>query len=57
MTVSPSSGLADGSSPANLAARPNNGGALEASSVFKYGDSYYLFTSWDKCCSGKCSNN
>ncbi|KAI4519603.1 glycoside hydrolase family 43 protein [Schizophyllum commune Loenen D] len=55
MTVSPSSGLADGSSPANLAARPNNGGALEASSVFKYGDSYYLFTSWDKCCSGTSS--
>ncbi|TRM61177.1 secreted arabinase [Schizophyllum amplum] len=54
MTVHSSSGLADGSSPVNVASR-GSGGAVEASSVFKYGNYYYLFTSWDKCCSGTSS--
>ncbi|KAK0237279.1 secreted arabinase [Armillaria nabsnona] len=27
-------------------------GAIEASSIYKYGSYHYLFTSWDVCCSG-----
>lgn len=39
-----------------LATRPSNvGGAVEAAKLFKYGAYYYLFTSWDKCCSGTAS--
>jgi len=32
---------------------PFSGGAEEASSIYKSGSYYYLFTSWDNCCSGK----
>lgn len=39
-----------------LATRPSSvGGAVEAAKIFKYGSYYYLFTSWDKCCSGTSS--
>jgi arabinan endo-1,5-alpha-L-arabinosidase len=36
----------------SLAARPNNGGALEASYIVRRCGYYYLFTSWDACCKG-----
>ena len=37
----------------SLAARkPGGTTAVEASTIFKYGSFYYLFTSWDRCCSG-----
>ncbi|THH05932.1 hypothetical protein EW145_g4443 [Phellinidium pouzarii] len=29
--------------------------AIEASVIYKYGDYYYLFTSWDRCCLGTSS--
>ncbi|KIY63299.1 glycoside hydrolase family 43 protein [Cylindrobasidium torrendii FP15055 ss-10] len=54
LTTLDSTGVATGS-VSNIAKRPSNGGAVEASSIFKNGDFYYLFTSWDKCCSGTSS--
>ncbi|EJD00719.1 uncharacterized protein FOMMEDRAFT_187204 [Fomitiporia mediterranea MF3/22] len=36
----------------SLAARSGGTTAIEASVIFKYGDFYYLFTSWDQCCEG-----
>jgi arabinan endo-1,5-alpha-L-arabinosidase len=38
-----------------LAQRSGASTAMEASVVFQYGSYYYLFTSWDKCCSGTSS--
>ena len=35
-----------------IAARPNNGGALEAPFMVRRCGYYYLFTSWDTCCKG-----
>ena len=40
-----------------IAARPNAGGALEGSWVFKRCGTYYLFSSWDSCCSGQYDYN
>ncbi len=35
-----------------IAARPSNGGALEAPFIVHRGAYYYLFMSWDSCCKG-----
>lgn len=35
-----------------IAARPNNGGALEAPFIVRRCGYYYLFMSWDACCKG-----
>jgi arabinan endo-1,5-alpha-L-arabinosidase len=35
-----------------LASRPNNGGAIEASSIVSHNGYYYLFVSFDACCKG-----
>ncbi len=48
-------GLSSGSSVTSLAQRTEASGAIEASSIYKYGSYYYLFTSWDVCCSGTSS--
>jgi arabinan endo-1,5-alpha-L-arabinosidase len=40
------------SAPIAIAARPNNGGALEAPFLVRRCGYYYLFTSWDTCCKG-----
>ncbi|KAF8889230.1 secreted arabinase [Mucidula mucida] len=53
-TVSSSTGLGAGSIT-NLATRTEASGAIEASSIYKYGNYYYLFTSWDVCCQGTSS--
>ncbi|KAL9564078.1 hypothetical protein ACKAV7_011791 [Fusarium commune] len=37
----------------SIAARPNNGGELEAPFITKRGNYYYLWTSFDRCCKGK----
>ncbi|KAK0476982.1 secreted arabinase [Armillaria novae-zelandiae] len=50
-----STGLSSGSSVTSLAQRTEASGAIEASSIYKYGSYYYLFTSWDVCCSGTSS--
>ncbi|WP_419995926.1 arabinan endo-1,5-alpha-L-arabinosidase [Streptomyces boninensis] len=36
----------------SLASRPKAGGAVEGPAVVKHGSYYYLFASYDKCCSG-----
>jgi arabinan endo-1,5-alpha-L-arabinosidase len=36
----------------SLASRPNNGGAIEASSIISHNGYYYLFASFDACCKG-----
>ena len=35
-----------------LAARPDNGNALEAPFIVNRDEYYYLFVSWDRCCAG-----
>jgi len=41
----------------SIAARPNAGGALEGSWVFKRCGYYYLFSSWGACCNGALDYN
>ncbi|SJL07324.1 related to arabinan endo-1,5-alpha-L-arabinosidase A precursor [Armillaria ostoyae] len=53
-SVSPSTGLST-SSVTSIAQRTANGGAIEASVIYKHGSFYYLFTSWDLCCQGTSS--
>ena len=43
------------STPTAIAARPNNGGALEGPFIVRRCGYYYLFTSWDTCCKGASS--
>ncbi|KAI0321536.1 glycosyl hydrolase [Amylostereum chailletii] len=52
MTLNPSTGLLASTATTSLAERTADGGAIEASVVWKQGDFYYLFSSWDKCCQG-----
>ncbi|KAH6915836.1 secreted arabinase, partial [Coprinopsis sp. MPI-PUGE-AT-0042] len=54
-TVDPGTGKPNSSTMLSIASRPANGGALEASSIYKNGNYWYLFVSWDKCCSGTSS--
>ena len=44
-----------GTTVTGIAARPNNGGALEAPFLIRRCGYYYLFTSWDTCCKGASS--
>lgn len=53
--ISPSSGKPTTSTLSSIARRTTAGGAVEASNIYKYGNYYYLFVSWDKCCSGTSS--
>ncbi len=45
-------GARDGTSLTALASRPSASGALEAPFLVRRCGFYYLFVSWDKCCSG-----
>ncbi|KAJ7982789.1 glycoside hydrolase family 43 protein [Mycena polygramma] len=54
-TLSASTGKPANSAVTNLATRTANGGAIEASVIYKSGSFYYLFTSWDNCCQGTSS--
>jgi arabinan endo-1,5-alpha-L-arabinosidase len=44
-----------GTTVTGIAARPNNGGALEGPFMIRRCGYYYLFTSWDTCCKGASS--
>jgi hypothetical protein len=50
-----SNGVLKSSSMAALAQRTSGSSAIEAPIIYAYGDRFYLFTSWDKCCSGTSS--
>jgi arabinan endo-1,5-alpha-L-arabinosidase len=47
-----SGGKRVGTTVTAIAARPKNGGALEAPFMVRRCGYYYLFTSWDTCCKG-----
>lgn len=47
-----SQGARVGTTLDSIAARPSAGGALEAPFIVRRCGYYYLFVSWDKCCSG-----
>ncbi|KAH8115649.1 glycoside hydrolase family 43 protein [Phellopilus nigrolimitatus] len=53
--LDPSTGKTSSNTLDSLAERTDNGGAEEASVIYKNGDYYYLFISWDKCCEGTSS--
>jgi arabinan endo-1,5-alpha-L-arabinosidase len=53
--LSSSTGKLSSSTVTALAQRTADGGAIEASVIFKNGSFYYLFTSWDLCCKGTSS--
>ncbi|KAF6761522.1 secreted arabinase [Ephemerocybe angulata] len=55
ININSSTGKPSSSSLTSLARRTAAGGAIEASSIYKNGNFFYLFTSWDKCCSGTSS--
>ncbi|KAF9463022.1 glycoside hydrolase family 43 protein [Collybia nuda] len=54
-TLSSSTGKPSSTVVTALAQRTANGGAIEASAIFKVDSFYYLFTSWDNCCQGTSS--
>ncbi|THU79896.1 arabinanase [Dendrothele bispora CBS 962.96] len=54
-SLDPSTGKPTSSAVTGLAERTANNGAIEASVIYKNGDFYYLFTSWDNCCQGTSS--
>ncbi|KAK2931910.1 Glycosyl hydrolase, five-bladed beta-propellor domain superfamily [Fusarium oxysporum f. sp. vasinfectum] len=51
--LDPSTGKRKGTDMTSIAARPNNGGELEAPFITKCGNYYYLWVSFDRCCKGK----
>ncbi|GAA6008462.1 hypothetical protein JCM10207_007120 [Rhodosporidiobolus poonsookiae] len=53
--LDPSSGKTLSSSYTHIAYRPDGGNAIEASWVYETNGYFYLFTSFDKCCSGTAS--
>jgi arabinan endo-1,5-alpha-L-arabinosidase len=51
--LDPSTGKPTSSNPPRTSlAQRSSPDALEASTIFKHGSFYYLFTSWDTCCQG-----
>ncbi|KAH0586151.1 hypothetical protein H2248_007416 [Termitomyces sp. 'cryptogamus'] len=53
--LSSSTGKPSSSAVTSLAQRTANNGAIEASTIYKFGNFYYLFSSWDLCCQGTSS--
>ena len=53
--LDPSTGKRTGSDLISIAARPNNGGAIEAPYITRRGNYYYLWASFDRCCQGASS--
>ncbi|KAG6907855.1 hypothetical protein DXG01_007119 [Tephrocybe rancida] len=54
-TLGSSTGKPTSTAVTALAQRTANGGAIEASVIYKNGSFYYLFSSWDNCCQGTSS--
>ncbi|CAL3972050.1 unnamed protein product [Diplocarpon coronariae] len=50
--LDPSTGMNLGGPLIDLAARPNDGGAIEAPFIVQRGDYFYLWVSFDSCCKG-----
>jgi arabinan endo-1,5-alpha-L-arabinosidase len=55
IAINPSNGLRLDQSLVSIASRPNNGGAVEAPYIFRRGNYYYLWASFDRCCQGAAS--
>ncbi|KAH7303953.1 glycosyl hydrolase [Stachybotrys elegans] len=55
IAINPSTGKRADSNIISIAARPNNGGALEAPYIVRRGNYYYLWVSFDRCCQGAAS--
>lgn len=55
ISLDPATGKRTGSNLVSVASRPNNGGAVEAPYITRKGNFYYLWVSFDKCCSGAAS--
>ncbi|KAK7683018.1 hypothetical protein QCA50_013690 [Cerrena zonata] len=55
MNLNSGTGKPSSSAVTALAQRTANGGAIEASVVYKHNNLFYLFTSWDNCCRGTSS--
>lgn len=55
ISLDPNTGKRSGSTFLSLAARPSNGGAVEAPFITYKGGYYYLWVSFDKCCQGAAS--
>ncbi|KAL0960853.1 hypothetical protein HGRIS_005869 [Hohenbuehelia grisea] len=53
--LSSSTGKPPSTTVSSIAQRTANGGAIEASVIYKFNNFYYLFTSWDNCCKGTSS--
>lgn len=52
ISIASSTGKPSSTAVTSLEQRTANNGAVEASTMWKAGSYYYLFTSWDKCCKG-----
>jgi len=55
ISLSSSTGKRNGGDIWSLAARPDNGGAVEAPHIVRRGSYYYLWVSFDRCCQGASS--
>ncbi|KAK4100937.1 glycoside hydrolase family 43 protein [Parathielavia hyrcaniae] len=55
IAINPSTGKRADNQFISLAARPNNGGAVEAPFIIRNGNYYYLWVSFDRCCQGAAS--
>ncbi|KAK7428824.1 hypothetical protein QQZ08_004594 [Neonectria magnoliae] len=50
--INPSTGKPADKNIISIAARPSNGGAVEAPYIIRHGNYYYLWVSFDSCCKG-----
>jgi arabinan endo-1,5-alpha-L-arabinosidase len=55
ISINPSTGLRSGSNLLSLARRTEAGGAVEAPTITRRGNYYYLWVSFDRCCNGAAS--
>ncbi|KAI6778219.1 uncharacterized protein J7T54_004114 [Emericellopsis cladophorae] len=55
VALDPNTGMRSDNNLRSIAARPANGGELEAPYIHRHGDYYYLWLSFDRCCNGAAS--